>query len=195
MPRKIVFLGVVIALLLFVRPVFAEDGPFDNHGRGQSSEVVDDIKPSPFPTPRRALNEVRFRACQARENAIQNRMQSLTRLVGTIEKSFDSIATRVENYYNNKVVPSGGSLDNYNTLVGDIADKKAKLDADLPVVQNNVNAFGCDQDDPKGIYNEFRLGMQNIKTDLKNYRTAIKNLIVAVAKVGPSETPEASETP
>lgn len=182
-----------MAALLLAGPVLAQDGPSTN--RAQRSEVADEVRPSPFPTPVRALNEVRLRACQARENAIQSRMQSLVRLVGTIEKSFDSIANRVETYYTDKVVPSGNTLDNYNSLVGNIADQKAKVDTDLPAVQENMNAFGCDKDDPKGVYTEFRLGMQNIKTDLKNYRTSIKNLIVAVAKVAPEETPGPTETP
>lgn len=193
MPKKFLFLGLVFTLLVFAGPVLAQGGPSTN--RSQESSVADEMRPSPFPTPRRALNEVRLRACQARENAIQNRMQSLTRLVGTIEKSFDSIAARVEDYYTNRVISSGNTVPNYADLVADIAAKKAVVDTDLPAVQENMNAFGCDKDDPKGVYNEFRSGMQNIKTDLKNYRTSIRNLIVAVAKVAPKETPGATEIP
>lgn len=193
MLKRLLILGVLVSLLFLAGPVFAESTQSGN--RSQGFDTANEVRPSPFPTPRRALNEVRLRACQSRENAIQNRMQSLTRLVGTIEKSFDSIATRVENYYTNKVLPDGNTIPNYADLVADIAAKKAVVDIDLPAVQENMNSFGCDGDDPKGAYNEFRLGMQNIKTDLKNYRTSIKNLIVAVAKVAPKETPEATETP
>lgn len=179
MKTKVAVASAVIGLILLAAPVFAQAA-----------------QPSPFPTPRASgLSTGALRACQARENAVKDRMTSLTNLATNIEKVFDSIATRVEDFYTNKVLPSGKTLSNYSALVADISAKKAIVDTDLASAQSLVNTFSCTTDDPRGLLTNFRIDMQKVKTDLKNYRTAIKNLIVAVRPLAPAASPEASETP
>ena len=106
----------------------------------------------------------------------------------TMEK-FDAIAERVKNFYADKVLPSGRSVPNYDDLVADIAAKKAMVEAGLVAAQNEVNAFACNGEDPKGLLTRFRNNMQKGKTDLKNFRVSIKNLIVAVRRLGPTPVP------
>lgn len=173
---KIALSALVLSFLLFAAPAVA---------KGQ---------PSPFPTPRASgLSNIALRACQARENAVKNRMESLTNLATNIEKVFDSIATRVENFY----AGSGKTVSNYNTLVGNITTSKGTVDTDLASAQSMVNSFSCTSGDPRSLLNQFRLDMQKVKTDLKNYRTSIKNLIVAVRPLAPeaTESPEPTPTP
>lgn len=178
MKAKIAIAGALLGLVVFSSSVFAQ-------GR----------TPSPFPTPRRsALTQSALRSCEARQDAVKNRMASLTNLAANIEKVFDSIATRVEDFYTNKVLPSGKSLSNYDALVADISAKKGIVDTDLDAAQAKVDAFSCTADDPRGLLTEFRLDMQKVKTDLKNYRTAIKNLIVAVRPLAPEASPEPEKT-
>lgn len=130
------------------------------------------------------------RACQARENAIKNRSTHLTQLATTMETKFDSIASRVENYYTNKIVPSGKSVSNYNTLVSDIQTKKTAVQTALTTAQNNAASFSCASTNPKNQLIQFRDDMQAVKSALKDYRTAIKNLIVAVHSVTGTENSE-----
>lgn len=136
-----------------------------------------------------------MRSCQAIQSAVKNRMQSLTNLAGTIERVFDSIAMKVEDFYTMKVVPSGKTLPNYDALVTDISAKKGTVDMDLSASEDLVNMFSCNSEDPRGLLLNFRLDMQKVKTDLKNYRTSIKNLIVAVRPLAPSQTPGPTATP
>ena len=75
------------------------------------------------------LTDVKLRACQARENAIKKRASHLNQLATNIESNFDKHAQRVEEYYTSKVVPSGKTVANYDSLVADIDAKKAALDA------------------------------------------------------------------
>jgi hypothetical protein len=170
---KVILGALVLSFLLFATPALA---------KGQ-----------PFPSPRRALNEERVRACEANQEAIKNRMGSLTRLTANMVEKFDSISTRVQTFYTDKVVPSGENLSNYDALVAEIAAKKAIVDTDLGTAQTSVDAFSCDTDNPKEQLNTYRLNMQKVKTDLKNYRTSIKNLIVAVRSLAPEPSP--SPTP
>ncbi|MBI3380086.1 hypothetical protein HY029_04995, partial [Candidatus Gottesmanbacteria bacterium] len=76
------------------------------------------------------------RGCQARENAIKQRMSHLTQLVITMESRFDRHAQRVEDFYTTKVVPSGKTVANYNNLVADIQTKKTAVQTALTNAQN-----------------------------------------------------------
>lgn len=178
MKTKTAIVSSLIALVLLVTPALAKGNT-----------------PSPFPTPRKstALTQAALRSCQARESAIKTRMESLTNLATNMEKVFDAIATRVENFY----TASGKTVSNYDTLVADINTKKGTVSTDLAAAQTLVNSFSCTTDDPRGLLTQFRLDMQKVKSDLKAYRTSIKNLIVAVRPLAPEGTgsPKASESP
>lgn len=126
------------------------------------------------------LSERKLRACGVREGAIKNRLSSLSKLVENIESNFDKIAARVENYYTNKLVPKGKTVANYNDLVADIQTKKTAVQTSLTSTQTAVSGFSCTGDDPKGQMKQFSQDMQGVKRALKDYRTSIKNLIVAV---------------
>lgn len=129
------------------------------------------------------LAEGKLRACQAKEDSIKNRFARLNNLATNMESKFDSIASRVEDYYTTKVVPSGKTVSNYDSLVSDIQTKKVAVQTALTTAQTNSSNFTCTGDDPKGQLTQFRKDMQDVKSALKEYRISIKNLIVAVHSV------------
>lgn len=129
------------------------------------------------------LTEAKLRACQAREDAIKKRATRLAQLAANMESRFDKHAQRVEEYYTSKVVPSGKTVANYDSLVADIQAKKTAVATALSTAQNDANNFSCEGTDPKGQLTQFRKDMQAVKRALKDYRTSIKNLIVAVRSV------------
>lgn len=142
------------------------------------------------------LQDAKLKACQARENAIKQRSSSLTKLVTTMEEKFDRIEKRVEDYYNSKVAPSGKTVSNYANLISDIQTKKAAVPAALTKAQNDATDFSCISDNPKAQMTQFRVDMQSAKAALKDYRTSIKNLIVAVHSVTgeTNRSPESSKS-
>lgn len=129
------------------------------------------------------LTEAKLRACQAREDAIKKRAGRLTQLAGDMENKFDKHAQRIEEYYTLKVVPSGKTVANYYNLVADIQVKKTVVATALSVAQSDADNFSCTGNDPKGQLTQFRKDMQAVKNALKDNRTSIKNLIVAVRSV------------
>ena len=129
------------------------------------------------------LTEAKLKACEAREDAIKKRATRLTQLVTNMEGKFAKHANRVEEYYTSKVVPSGKTVVNYDSLVADIDAKKAAVQAAISTAQNDANNFSCEGTDPKGQLTQFRKDIQAVKRALKDYRTSIKNLIVAVRSV------------
>lgn len=126
------------------------------------------------------LTEVKLKVCQKKEANIQKRNSQLTKLVNNMITKFDSIATRVKTYYTSKAVPAGKTVANYDALVAEIATKKATVQTALDKATTDASAFSCTSDDPKGQLTLYRTDMQAVKQALKDYRTAIKNLIVAI---------------
>lgn len=126
------------------------------------------------------LTEVKLKVCQNKEAAIQKRNDQLTKTTTNMLTKFDSIATRVETYYTDKAVPAGKTVSNYDALIADIAAKKVAVQTNLDKAITDASAFKCSSDDPKSQLTQFRTDMQTVKQSLQDYRTSIKNLIVAI---------------
>lgn len=141
------------------------------------------------------LDERKLKVCQVKEKVLGNRLSSLTKMTTNMLEKFDKISTRTKEFYENKVVSAGGSVSNYDALVADIDSKKVAVDTALTTAKATSEGFSCDADDPKGALTQFRTDMQAVKSALKDYRTSIKNLIVAVKSAAktdkPSPSPEA----
>ncbi|HET7098997.1 MAG TPA: hypothetical protein VFI61_02075 [Patescibacteria group bacterium] len=174
--NKFLIVGLLLSFFLLTTPALAEND------RSETSF-------------KRGLTEPRLKSCQSREDAVKTRMNSLIRLVTNMESKFDSIAQRVKDFYTNTLVPSGKIVPNYDALVANIQAKKDVITTDLNKAQTDINAFSCTADDPKSLLTSFRTDMQKVKLDLKDYRTSIKNLIVAVRRLTPTPKPEETEEP
>ncbi len=140
------------------------------------------------------LAEAKLKSCQNREAALQKRSDQLVRMATNMQDTFTAIATRVKTYYTETVIPSGKTVSNYDTLVADIATKQAAVGTALAKSQSDALAFSCTSEDPKGQLTQFRTDMQAVKSALKEYRTAVKNLIVAVRSVTGTTQSSASPT-
>ncbi|MBI3397376.1 hypothetical protein HY045_02780 [Candidatus Woesebacteria bacterium] len=193
-------LGALLLLVMLVPSALALGRP------GNVGTVPNNVgsRPSGSPgIPQQAQNrliDAKLKACQARENAIKTRSTHLGQLATTMEEKFDAIAKRVEEYYTTKVVPSGKTVSDYDALVADIQTKKTAVQTALTQAQADSTGFSCTGDDPKGQMTLFRKDMQAVIQALKDYRTSIKSLIVAVHSVtGTTErtspSPSASPVP
>ena len=122
------------------------------------------------------LAAAQLKACQNREAAINNIMSRIDTRAQNQLTLFNTIATRVEGFYTSK----GKTVSNYNQLVAAIASAKSQATTDLSTMQGG-STFTCTSNDPKGMVTAFQSSLKTEITDLQNYRTAVKNLIVAVA--------------
>lgn len=146
------------------------------------------------------LAEAKLKACQAKEGALKKRTEQLAKLTTVMQEKFDAIAGRVEEYYVSKAVPNEKTVTNYDSLAADIQTKKEAVQSALTAAQGNVGSFACDGNNPKGQLVQFREDMLEVKSALKDYRTSIKNLIVAVRSIkgtveraNPSVSPKITE--
>ncbi len=129
------------------------------------------------------LTETKLKVCQSKETAIKTRSTHMGDLANTMMEKFDAITTRVETYYTSKVIPSGKTIANYDSLVSDIQTKKDAVQTALTQAQASANSFTCDSNNPREQALQFRKDVQKVIRTLKEYRTSIKNLITAIHSV------------
>ena len=185
-----VVLGGIVSLLLFTSPAVYAKNAFSK--RPDAVRTTGQTTPAPTPRPTAVFREIRLtggplQACKAHEAVIQTRLKSLLRYAAAMEGTFDRIATRVQEYYTGTVKPGGRTVSDYDSLLSDIQAKKTIVRQDLTTAKSDSEGFVCDGIDPKGHLLQFRTDMQEVKNSLKNYRTAVKNLIVAVRGTQPEK--------
>ena len=135
------------------------------------------------------LSDARLKTCQSREGKIKNIM---SRIADRGQKQLDlftSIAERTEKFY----VDKGRMVSNYDALVAEVNTKKADAQTAVDAIKADSAAFVCTADGPKSIVTAFQ---GNLKTEiqaLKAYKTAVKNLIVAVKSAQSVAEPSTNE--
>lgn len=164
-----IFLGLFLLFLLFAPSVLAVSGKPKVTGKpvGVGNTRV----------------EGKLKACQAKENSVKKRMSQLEKMATNMLEKFNEIQGRVEKYYTEKVLPSGKVVANHGALTADIELKKAAVQAAILKVQTSTAGFSCTGNNPKEQMKQFNDGMREVKSALKDYRTSIRNLIVAVRSV------------
>ncbi|MEK7573812.1 MAG: hypothetical protein AAB531_05295 [Patescibacteria group bacterium] len=144
------------------------------------------------------LQNAKLKACEAHSASITRRSSHLVELADKMIKVFTSIANRVEQYYLTKVLPTGATLSSYDELVADITTKENAIVPLLEAAQADAANFTCTGDNPKAQLTQYKTDMQAVIRGLKEYRTAVRNLIVAVRtlpSLKSTATPSATLTP
>jgi hypothetical protein len=190
-------LASAISLVAFAgTPVFAT-GPHANaHAEAAAKPDTTNDKPDTSGKPADVgskgsthLAEAQLKACQNRETAINNIMARIvdrgTKQIGV----FDTIATRTETFY----VAKGKTLANYSTLVATVNAAHSKAEADLSAMKT-TDSIDCASADPKGSVLSFKTNLKLEISDLNMYKTAVKNLIVAVKSVQEKISSTATES-
>lgn len=125
------------------------------------------------------LSAVKLKVCENREKGITNIMARIADR-GTKQLAvFSTIADRTEAFYTSK----GKTLANYDTLVANVTTTKTAAETAVNEISTSSTTFSCDASDPKGIAATFKDNLKSEITALKNYKTAIKDLIVGVKSV------------
>lgn len=122
------------------------------------------------------LEGKKLKACEAREKRIDATMEQMTKRGETHIAVFTKIADRVQAFYAEK----GRTVENYEALVADVQAKKLAAEQTVSGAQSVGEVFSCTSDNPKIASAEFRDAHKAQVAALKEYRTAVKNLIVAV---------------
>lgn len=125
------------------------------------------------------LKEDKLKICQEREDHISSSMTGAASRGEDKISLFTKIAERTEAFYAAK----GKVLANYNELVAAVNSQKAAAQTAVDTVKASSDDFKCDSDNPKGTANLFKVDVKAMNDALKNYRSAVKDLIVGVKSV------------
>lgn len=126
-----------------------------------------------------------LKACENHKTAFEIRFTNLANHSQTMVDVMDKIAARVEAFKTSKNL----TIANYDTLVADVAAKQliahnlqatAKLDA--------AEDFNCERHKARESVQAFTDLLHQQIDALKNYKTSVKNLIVAVKKAATAAT-------
>lgn len=125
------------------------------------------------------LDAARLKVCQNREKEITSKMTTLTTRGTDHLGVFTKIADRVEAFYTSK----GKTVANYDSLVADVNAKKAAAETAIANAKASGTTFSCTDPNPSMAAQQFKDSHAAVVKALQDYRTAIKNLIVAVKSV------------
>jgi hypothetical protein len=136
------------------------------------------------------LADAKLKVCQTREKNITTIMADLsdrgTKRIDVITK----IAERTEAFY----VKSGKTLANYDALVANVNAKHVAATAAVAAVKDTSVTFKCDGTDPKGAAGSFKSSLKTEDQALKEYKTAVKDLIAGVKSIQGTTTSEHTST-
>lgn len=121
----------------------------------------------------------KLKQCLARETKIDN---AVSRIRDRGQKQLDlftTIATRTEVFYTR----NGKTLSNYSALVSVVNTQKVVSQQAVTALKSQKLSFSCNGTDPKAVGTAFKSALQTQNQALKDYRTAVKNLIVGVKSV------------
>ena len=135
------------------------------------------------------LEGKKLELCQAREQRITSTMEQMTGRGEKHYEVFTKIADRVKAFYTDKKL----TVANYDALTAEVDAKAQAVEAAIASTKSVGTVFTCNSDNPKIASTAFRDAFKAQVAALKEYRTAIKNLIVAV-KSAQSDTAQSSQT-
>lgn len=131
----------------------------------------------------------KLKACQNRQKAITKIISDITTRLNKQINLFSVIAVRVEAFYTNKHY----SLANYSQLVANVNTTKAKALEDYAMVKSSDN-FNCTVAHPKAMIDSFRSYLTTEISSLRQYKEAVRNLIVGVESAKTSTTVSSNAT-
>lgn len=145
--------------------------------REKLKAAAEQLKEKSQETHTERLEAARLNLCTNRQKEITSIMtRSITRAQNQTTL-FSSIAERVKAFY----IKKGKTLATYDSLVAAVTAAKTQAAADLATVK--ADTFSCDSNDPKAQAAAFKADLKTLTQAIKDYRTAVKNLIVGVKSV------------
>ncbi|MDD3035794.1 MAG: hypothetical protein PHO93_02645 [Candidatus Saccharimonadaceae bacterium] len=155
------------------------DNQSDNSNQSDSSQSNSSGK----------LDDKKKQICERNSNRIRNMFTNMNSLGEGRLNLFDNIAQKVQKFYSDNKL----NVENYDQLVQEINSTKEAAQLAIQAAVSTSSQFGCDTDDPKGTVNQYKVQVKTQVQALKDYRTAVKDLISAVQLAAQSSSEEGQE--
>lgn len=120
--------------------------------------------------------EERQKACEAQANNINTRVSDYSAAAQRHLNVFTSILTKVQNFYTTKNL----NVSTYSALLATAQAKQADAQTAVDALKALDTKIDCTQTDPAQTVAAMKQAVADARTALQAYRTAIKNVIVAL---------------
>jgi hypothetical protein len=121
------------------------------------------------------LDEARKKVCNNRSTAIKKVMTIGADAAQRHLNFFGKSVERIQQFYTNKNL----NVANYDQLVASVNAKKEAVQGALASLKA-VPGFDCNSDNPVGNVDDYKAKLAAVRNALKDYRSAITALLVAV---------------
>ncbi len=120
--------------------------------------------------------EFRMKACEARKTGLQRRMDNAVKHANKHKTVFDRIYEKVKAFKQNKQL----DVADYDTLISRADLYSDDADAAIIALQDLDFSVDCSKSTVAANASAFKEGLKATRTSLKDYRSALVNLIKAV---------------
>lgn len=178
-PLSLVLLAVAVPLGFWSSTVTAVEGP---EPARTTTSVASEKDREGVEKDRQASRQKeriagkKLEICQQHTEHITSTMKNLSTRGSEQFTVFEKIAARTQEFVTKKQL----AVANYHELVSTVNTTHAAAKAASEKVQTLGSTWSCSGDSPKASAAEFKLAKRDQITALKAYKTAVKNLIVAV---------------
>ncbi len=148
----------------------------------ENKTEIEHASSSPEPSESKRLTKTNLNVCVKKTKHVNQVMNRITERATAQLAVFTKISDRTQAFYLSK----GKTVAGYDILVAAAATAKLKAETNIAALKA-TGAFTCDSADPKGSVEAFKTKTKLVVADLKAYKTAVKNLIVAVKSVQSAE--------
>jgi hypothetical protein len=161
----------------------------DSHQSGKTrAQMAQEKARERAGTAKARLQDAQLKRCEAKQKAITNIMARISDRGQKQLDLFTTIAGRVQTFYTEK----GRTLDNYDALVADVEAKREAAQAVVDEIKDADTTFDCSGENPKGVVEGFKTSLKEEIAALKEYKTAVRNLIVGVKSAQSTQTTEST---
>lgn len=200
---------LILGALVASGTVSAHDGQSgDDRGSGtvmameSESTVPDEVKAELHKRAEEHVNELRqehkSQSAENRQKACVAHKQGLTKKFERIVANAERHQARIDGALDKGVAfkdSNNLSPDNYDTLLTAAQDAKTKSAASIEALKAVEPTLDCNNVSVASDVATFKAAAQTVRTDLKAYKTAVKNLLKAIrdAKQAASESTDTTE--
>ncbi len=159
--KHLFLVGIAVISTVVAVPAMVDAQGNSDQAKQNAQEHKDDVTQN-------RLTDGKLTSCQNRQKAITN---ILARIADRGQKQinlFSIITQRTESFYADR----GETLANYDSLVVDVATKKAAAQAIVDTIKSTSTTFDCGDDNPKGVADSFKDSLKKEIEALKTYKAA-----------------------
>lgn len=174
MKRLLTYSFMVAMVASLALPAVAREGGVRAAGRREAAEAAAKARVQANKTAR--LSEARKRVCENRARNVEEKAANFVRHAEKHLAVFDKISDRTQDFAEKR----DRKPDNYDALLADVASKREQVLTDIAAFKQVAGEFDCEGENPEASGTLLKEQAKVVRESLKEYRTAIKNLIVGV---------------